>query len=84
MRAERCDELRAFLAARSIGAAVYYPRPLHLQLCFRDLGVREGELPVAEQAAREVLALPIHPGLAPEQVDAVVAALAAFYGRGRG
>jgi len=84
VRAERRDELRAFLAARSIGAAVYYPRPLHLQPCFRDLGYREGDLPVAEQAAREVLALPIHPGLAPEQVDAVVAALAAFYGRGRG
>jgi dTDP-4-amino-4,6-dideoxygalactose transaminase len=84
VRAERRDELRAFLAARSIGAAVYYPRPLHLQPCFRDLGYQEGDLPIAEQAAREVLALPIHPGLAPEQVDAVVAALAAFYGRGRG
>ena len=78
------DELRAFLAARAIGASVYYPRPLHLQPCFRELGYRVGDLPIAEQAAREVLALPIHPGLAPAQVDAVVEALAAFYGRGRG
>jgi len=84
VRAERRDELRAFLAARAIGASVYYPRPLHLQPCFRELGYRVGDLPIAEQAAREVLALPIHPGLAPAQVDAVVEALAAFYGRGRG
>jgi dTDP-4-amino-4,6-dideoxygalactose transaminase len=81
VRAERRDELHAFLAARSIGAAVYYPRPLHLQPCFRDLGYRAGDFPVAEQAAREVLALPIHPGLPPAQVDAVVDAIAAFYRR---
>jgi dTDP-4-amino-4,6-dideoxygalactose transaminase len=81
VRVARREELKAFLAARGIGTAVYYPLPLHLQPCFRDLGLREGALPVAERAAREVLALPIWPGLAATEVDRVVDAVAAFFGR---
>jgi dTDP-4-amino-4,6-dideoxygalactose transaminase len=81
VRVARRDELQQFLAARGIGTAVYYPLPLHLQPCFLDLGLREGALPVAERAAREVLALPIWPGLAAAQIDRVVDAVAAFFGR---
>ena len=78
VRAERRDELRAFLRERGIGSAIYYPIPLHLQPCFRDLGHRVGDFPETERAAAEVLALPIHPGLPPAAVDQVVDAIAAF------
>jgi dTDP-4-amino-4,6-dideoxygalactose transaminase len=81
VRVSRRDELKEFLAERGIASAVYYPLPLHRQPCFRDLGYREGDLPVAEQAAREVLALPIFPGMTEAQVDRVVTAVAAFFGR---
>lgn len=81
VRVERRDELKEFLAARGIGTAIYYPLPLHLQPCFQDLGGRVGDLPVAERAAREVLALPIFPGLAASEVDRVVDAVAAFFAR---
>jgi dTDP-4-amino-4,6-dideoxygalactose transaminase len=81
VRVERREELKEFLAARGIGTAIYYPLPLHLQPCFKDLGGRAGELPVAERAAREVLALPIFPGLAAAEVDRVVDAVAAFFAR---
>jgi dTDP-4-amino-4,6-dideoxygalactose transaminase len=81
IRVERRDELKEFLAARGIGTAVYYPLPLHLQPCFRDLGGRAGDLPNAERAAREVLALPLWPGLAAAQVESVVDAVAGFFGR---
>ncbi len=80
LRADRRDELLAFLQQRKIGAGVYYPLPLHLQKCFGDLGYKPGDFPHAEKAATEVLALPIYPELTDEQQRSVVAALAAFYG----
>ena len=59
IRAERRDELKAFLQARGVGSMIYYPIPLHQQVCFRFLGYRDGDLPHTEKAAREVLALPV-------------------------
>ena len=79
LRARKRDDLAAFLRERKIGAGVYYPLSLHLQKCFAHLGGKEGDLPVAEQASMEVLALPIYPELADEQQQAVVGAIAAFY-----
>lgn len=79
MRAERRDELRTHLAAQGIGSEVYYPIPLHLQECFTSLGYREGDFPVTEKAARELVALPIHPGLTSAEVERVVGAIADFY-----
>jgi dTDP-4-amino-4,6-dideoxygalactose transaminase len=79
VRAQRRDELAAFMKQRQIGVGVYYPLPLHLQQCFADLGHRPGDFPHAEQAAAEVLALPIYPELTEAQQRAVVAGLAAFY-----
>jgi len=79
IRTPRRDDLRAFLWQRGIGTEVYYPIPLHLQPCLRHLGYREGELPEAERAAGEVLALPIYPELHPEQQEYVVEQIAQFF-----
>jgi len=78
IRAPRRAALREYLGGQGIGTEVYYPEPLHLQPCF-DLGYRAGSLPLAEQACREVLALPIHPSLTPEAQADVVSVIARFY-----
>ncbi len=81
LRCERRDELQAHLKARGVGCYVYYPLPLHLQPCFAYLGYREGQFPESERAAAEVLSLPIYPELTRDQLDEVVGAVRAFYGR---
>ncbi len=62
------DAVKQKLAERGIGTAVYYPLPLHLQECFGYLKLRSGDFPASEQACQEVLALPIYPELAEEQI----------------
>jgi len=73
------EPLRSFLAERGIETEVYYPLPLHLQPCFAHLGYRPGSCPRAEAAAKEALALPIHPDLCDDQIDHVADSLRAFY-----
>src|SRR5688572_14594178 len=63
LRVPRRDALLEHLKARQIGAAVYYPLPLHLQPCFSYLGYPEGAFPVAETAAKQVVSLPVYPEL---------------------
>lgn len=79
IRARRRDELRQFLAERQVGAEIYYPLPLHLQPVFAYQGMGTGDLPRAEQAAQEVLALPMFPELTDEEIRCVVETVADFY-----
>jgi len=79
IRTQRRDELRQFLAERKIGSEVYYPLPLHLQPVFSYLGLKEGDMPVSEQAAKEVLALPMFPELTETEIRRVVESIADFY-----
>jgi dTDP-4-amino-4,6-dideoxygalactose transaminase len=73
------DALAEYLARHGIATAVYYPEPLHLQPCFTALGHREGDFPVAEDACRDVLALPIFPELTNDQIGDVVGAVHGFF-----
>ncbi len=72
------DALAAHLKQHNIGTAIYYPLPLHRQPCFARLGYDEGRLPHTEQAAREVLSLPIYPGLTILQQRTVVQQIEAY------
>ncbi|MER7764661.1 DegT/DnrJ/EryC1/StrS family aminotransferase [Streptomyces sp. NPDC097619] len=76
---ERRDELVAHLNARGIGTETYYPIPLHVQPCFKELGHGPGDFPVAEAACERAVALPFYPDLTEEQLDTVVGAIRDFF-----
>jgi len=59
---------------------VFYPKPLHLQDCFKELGYKEGDMPVAEKLCKEVLSLPVYPELSPENIEYVAGTVLKFYG----
>lgn len=63
IRSKKRDEIQRRLKEEGISSVVYYPRPLHLQKALSYLGHREGDFPAAEEAAKEVLSLPIYPEL---------------------
>jgi dTDP-4-amino-4,6-dideoxygalactose transaminase len=79
VRVQQRDELRAYLKDRGVGTEIYYPVPMHLQACYRDLGYRQGSFPISEQAAEEVFSLPIYAELTEAQLTYVVEMIAAFY-----
>jgi dTDP-4-amino-4,6-dideoxygalactose transaminase len=72
------DELQKHLAARGIQTQVHYPIPPHLSGAFAPLGLTEGTFPIAEQAARTHLSLPIGPHLSDKDVTRVIDACRSF------
>ena len=81
VRVPKRDELRTFLKEKGVGSEVYYPLPMHLQNCYRDLGHQKGSFPLSERAAEEVMSLPIYPELTEAQQSYVVEMIAEFYKR---
>jgi dTDP-4-amino-4,6-dideoxygalactose transaminase len=81
IRAPQRDTLVAYLKERGVGTMIYYPVPLHLQELYAGLGYREGSLPAAEAASREVLSLPMYPELADDQQILIAEAIREFYSR---
>ncbi len=80
IRVPNRDAVREHLNSQKIGSAVYYPLCLHQQDCFSYLKGKAGDLPQSEQAAREVLALPVYPELPPEQIQFVAEQVLAAVG----
>jgi dTDP-4-amino-4,6-dideoxygalactose transaminase len=75
VRSSDREGLRCRLRERGVATAIHYPRPVHFQEAYRDLGYGPGDLPGAEQAAREVLSLPLYPELTEDEVSLVSAAV---------
>ena len=80
VRVENRDQLQKELAEAGIGTGIHYPVPLHLQEAYRHLGYAQGDFPIAEKAAGEILSLPMFPHLVIEQQRYVADKVLSFLG----
>jgi dTDP-4-amino-4,6-dideoxygalactose transaminase len=72
------DTVRKQLGEAGVGTEVYYPLPVHQQQLYEELGYSPGGFAVSEEAARQVLSLPIHPSLTEEDLQTIVGAVQAL------
>ncbi len=78
IRLKNRDGLSKYLKLKEIPHAVYYPVPLHLQPAYKPLGYREGDFPICERLAKEVLSLPMHTELTSSQIEYIATAVREF------
>ncbi len=73
------DELKEYLATNKIPSMIYYPVPMHLQKAYSYLGFKEGDFPVTESLAKEVLSLPVCPELDDQQLKFITSCILNFF-----
>ncbi len=78
IRCARRDELEKHLNDKGISTNKHYPIPMHLQECYKDLGIKEGELPIAEEISNTELSIPMFYGMTDEQIELVVETINSF------
>ena len=72
IRCKRRNELETYLNDAGIGTNKHYPIPMHLQECYKDLGYKEGDFPIAEEISKTELSLPMYYGMTDEEVSYVI------------
>lgn len=72
LQSEEREAILGKLKENGVATGVYYPVPLHLQKVYKNLGYKEGDMPVAEYLSHRTFAIPVYPELTKEQVDYVI------------
>jgi dTDP-4-amino-4,6-dideoxygalactose transaminase len=78
VRTQRRDALQTHLQAHGIAVGIHYPIPIHLQPAYDDLGYQKGAFPITEQAADQILSLPMYPELTPDAIAHITATINTF------
>ncbi len=78
VRCKERDRLAAFLQEKGLGINKHYPIAIHLQDCYKDLGLKEGDLPIAEEISATQLSLPMYYGMTDEEIQYVIDCVNAF------
>ena len=78
VRCNRRDELEKFLNDRGIGTNKHYPIPMHLQKAYDDLGIKEGQLPIAEEISKTELSIPMYYGMTDDEIQYVIDSINEF------
>ncbi len=72
------DRLEKYLNDNGIGTLKHYPIPMHLQGAYKDLGLKEGDLPIAEEISKTVLSIPMYYGMTEMQIKYVIDIINSF------
>ncbi|MCI8420508.1 MAG: DegT/DnrJ/EryC1/StrS family aminotransferase, partial [Oscillospiraceae bacterium] len=72
------DELADYLKEQGIETNRHYPTPIHLQECYKDLNIKKGELPIAEEISATQLSIPMYYGMDEEEISYVINAINNF------
>jgi len=64
------------LTGEGVRTLIHYPIPVHLQKCYKELGYKKGDFPIAEKCCEEILSLPMYPELSEEEIKYVVKSIA--------
>lgn len=72
IRCNKRDELEKFLNDKGIGTNKHYPIPMHLQKAYEDLGIKEGQLPIAEEISKTELSIPMYYGMTDDEIQYVI------------
>lgn len=75
LQSENREEVLTKLKEAGIATGVYYPVPLHLQKVYKDLGYKEGDMPVSEYLSHRTFAIPVYPELTEEQIKYIISKL---------
>lgn len=78
IRCDRRDELERYLNENGIGTVKHYPIPMHLQEAYKDLGLKQGDLPIAEEISNTVLSIPMYYGMTDEEAEYVIEVINKF------
>lgn len=80
IRSGNRNGLQRYLEGKGVSTLIHYPIPIHLQPAYEDLGLRKGDLPIAERISEEVLSLPIWPGMSTDELEYIVVLLNSWEG----
>jgi len=72
IRCKNRNELQNYLSSKGVSTGIHYPIPVHLQKAYKHLEYKEGDFPITEKYAKEILSLPMFPELTDEEIEAVV------------
>lgn len=78
IRCNRRDEIEKYLSDNGIGTNKHYPIPMHLQECYKNLGYKAGDFPIAEEISTTELSLPMYYGITDEQIKYVIECINSF------
>ena len=76
---ENRDKIMIDLKNNGIQTLIHYPIPIHLQECYRDLGYKVGDFPVAENASKKLISLPMYPELMEDQIKCICGLVNEYY-----
>lgn len=79
IKTDKRNELMNYLKKRGIHTGIHYPIPLHLQPAYKNLGLKRGCFPIAEETADKILSIPVYPELTEEQLNYIVDTIREFF-----